>query len=415
MPETTSQYYDRLEVRDPEAREAALFHALPGLLRHAIERAPGFAAHLEGVDVDAVISREALAELPILSKFEMLERKKQNLPFGGLNATPLERLARIYVSPGPIYDPEGNRADYWRFARSLFAAGFRPGDMVHNAFSYHMTPGGSMLETGARALGCPVIAAGTGQTDLQLRVIADLRPVGYVGTPSFLRILLDRAAEQGVTPSFRKALVTGEAFPPPLRDRLKSESRIDAYQCYGTADLGLVAYESVAREGLIVDEGVLIEIVRPGTGDPVPDGEVGEVVVTVFNSDYPLIRYATGDLSAVLPGPSPCGRTGVRIKGWMGRADQTIKVRGMFVLPSQIAEVQKQHAEVMKARLTVSSDDGHDRMVLACEVRQPGEALEGAIAETVREMTGLRGKVEFVAPGALPNDGKVIDDLRPAH
>ena len=414
MPESAETYYDRQEVRSPAEREAALFHALPGLLRHALDNAPFYRTHLGDIDPAAFTSREALARLPVLRKEELPELQERDPPFGGLAATPFGRLGRVFASPGPIFEPQGNRGDYWRMARAMFAAGFRRGDLVHNTFAYHLTPAGFMIDSGARALRCPVFPGGTGQTELQLKAISHLRPVAYAGTPSFLGILLERAAETGLAPlSFTKALVSGEAFPPSLRDRFAEAHGIDAYQCYATADAGLIAYESPAREGLIVDEAVLLEIVRPGGDQPLPEGEVGEVVVTVFNPDYPLIRFGTGDLSALLPGPSPCGRTNLRIRGWMGRADQTTKVRGMFVHPRQVHEIAGRFAAVVKARLEVRDAGGRDRMVLRCETAEPAdEGLRTAIAEAVRAVTGLRGEVELVAPGTLPNDGKVIDDQR---
>ena len=318
----------------------------------------------------------------------------------------------MFASPGPLYEPEGARPDYYRLARALFAAGFRAGDLVHNTFSYHFTPAGSMMETAAHALGCTVFPAGVGQTEQQLAAIADLQPNAYVGTPSFLRILLDKADELGVRVSFAKAFVSGEAFPPSMRDALAARG-IMAFQAYATADIGLIAYETPAREGMVADEDILLEIVRPGTGDPVAPGEVGEVVVTTFNPDYPLIRFGTGDLSAVLPGASPCGRTNLRIKGWMGRADQTTKVKGMFVHPGQIAQVVRRHPEITRARLVVDNPELNDRMTLMCEVAGGGsEALAGAVAASIRELTKLRGEVAFLPTGALANDGKVIDDVR---
>jgi phenylacetate-CoA ligase len=319
----------------------------------------------------------------------------------------------VFASPGGIYEPEGAAPDYWRFARTLFAAGFRPGDLVHNCFSYHCTPAGSMLETGAHALGCTVFPGGTGQTEQQVAAMADLRPAGYVGTPSFLRIILDRADELGIKlPSLTKALVSAEPFPPSLRDALIARG-VQGFQVYATADVGAIAYETSAREGLIVDEGVLVEIVRPGTGDPVAPGEVGEVVVTpLANVDYPLIRFGTGDLSAALPGVSACGRTNQRIKGWLGRADQTTKVKGMFVHPGQVADIVKRHPEVRRARLVVDNAEGSDRMMLHVEVSGVEAPLAEAIVESIREVTKLRGDVTFRALDELPNDGKVIDDLR---
>jgi phenylacetate-CoA ligase len=416
IPENGATYYDRQEVRDAADRERSIFHALPGLLRHALDNAPLFASHLAGIDPDSITDRQRLARVPVLRKSDLQRLQQRMPPFGGLTATPVNRLARLFASPGPIYDPEGPRPDYWRFARAMYAAGLRPGEIVHNSFSYHLTPAGAMVEAGARALGCPVIPGGTGQTDLQLRVIADLRPTAYIGTPSFLLILLEKGRAEGIdTSSFTKALVSAEPCPPALRDRLADEFGIQAYQCYATADLGLIAYETPARDGLVVDESVIVEIVRPGTDRPVPEGEVGEVVVTAFNPDYPLIRFGTGDLSAVLPGESPCGRTNSRLRGWLGRADQAVKVRGLFVQPSQVADVLARHPEIGRARLAVSSAGDRDRMVLVCETAAGAAPdLGEAIGESVRAVTGLRAEVELVAPGSLPNDGKVIDDRRPA-
>lgn len=415
MPETGASFFDRQEVRNAVDRERSIFHALPGLLRHAIDNSPHYASVLKGVEPDEVSDRAALARIPVLRKATLHELQGGSPPFGGLTATPITRLARIFASPGPIYDPEGARLDYWRFARAMFAAGFRPGDVVHNAFSYHLTPGGAMAESGARALGCPVIPAGTGQTELQLQVIQDLRPTAYVGTPSYLLTLLDSAVRLGLaTGSLRKALVSGEALTAAARERLGSEFKIDAYQLYATADLGLVAYETVAREGLVIDEAVIVEIVEPGGDRPVAEGEVGEIVVTTFNPDYPLIRFGTGDLSAVLPGESPCGRTNMRLRGWLGRADQSTKVRGQFVHPHQIAEIARRHPELARVRLEVSRANGHDAMRLRAEIQGTAPGLADRIADTVRAVTGLRGEVELLAIGALPGDGKVIDDRRAA-
>ena len=404
--------YDDLETRDPEAREAALLAALPGLIGHAKDNAPAFAGLLADVEPGDITSREALAQLPVLRKSDLATLQKDSLPFGGLTAVAPGALARIFSSPGPIYDPEGTVPDYWRLARALFAAGFRSGDVIHNTFSYHLTPAGSMLETGAHALGCAVIPAGGGNTEQQVQVIADVRPDGYVGTPSFLRILLEKGIEAGADlSSLKKACVSAEALPPSLREAI-GELGVAVLQCYASADLGLIAYESEAIEGMIVDEGLVLEIVRPGTGAPVAPGEVGEVVATSFNRAYPLIRFATGDLSAILPGISPCGRTNARIQGWMGRADQRTKVRAMFVAPEQIADVVRRHPEILKARLVVASDDNRDAMTLHCETDGSGEDLVGAIAESLRAVTNLRGEVALVAPGTLANDGKVIDDVR---
>jgi phenylacetate-CoA ligase len=407
MPETGGTYYDRQEVRDAEEREVSIFHALPGLIRHALDNAPLFAELLAGVEPDAIVSRADLARLPLLRKSDLSELQARHPPFGRLTATPVARLARLFASPGPIYDPEGPRTDYWRFARAMYAAGFRTGDVVHNSFSYHLTPAGSMAESGARALGLPVIPGGTGPTELQLRAIADLRPSAYAGTPSFLLTLLEKGREFGLdASSIRKAIVSGEAFPAATRARLAEEFGVVAVQCYATADLGLVAYGSRGGEGLIVDEAVIVEIVRPGTGEPVAVG------VTVFNPDYPLIRFATGDLSAILPGQSPCGRSNMRVKGWLGRADQATKVRGMFVQPRQLGDVLRRHEAIAKARLVVTQADGHDEMRLLCEVAGEPDGLEGSLAETVRALTGLRATIELVAPGTLPNDGRVIEDRR---
>ncbi len=413
MPETKGVFYDRLEVRSVANRDKSLLTALSGFLHQAMENAPAVARQLDGIDPASIDSFEALAALPVVRKSELIEKQQASLPFGDLNGTPIERLAKIYVSPGPIYDPEGTRPDYWRFARAMFAAGFRSGDLVHNTFAYHLTPAGAMAESGARALGCPVIAAGTGQTEKQVQVIGQLRPGAYVGTPSFLKILLEKAREDGVDiSSIKKALVSGEAFPPALADELEQTFGISAYQCYATADAGLIAYETQAREGLVIDEDVIVEIVRPGTGDPVADGEVGEVVVTVFNPDYPLIRFATGDLSAIMPPPSPCGRTNRRLKGWMGRADQTTKIKGMFVHPKQIADIAERCPEITKARLVVTSRDNLDSMTLECEVKTGTPSLEKDISAALKTVTGLNGTVVLVSPGQLANDGKVIDDQR---
>jgi len=408
-----SAYYDTLETRDPEARERELVAALPRQIAHAKAHAPALAALLREVVPESIRSRADLAKLPVLRKSELIERQKRAPPFGGLAAAKPGELARIFMSPGPIYDPEGRRRDYWRFARALFGAGFRAGDLIHNCFAYHLTPAGSMLETGAQALGCAVVPGGTGQTELQLKAIEHLRPQGYVGTPSFLRIILEKGRELGADlSSMRKALVSGEAFPPALQKEVASYG-IAALQCYASADLGLIAYESPAREGMILDEGILVEIVRPGTGDPVPEGEVGEVVVTTLTPDYPLIRFATGDLSSILAGRSPCGRTNARIKGWMGRADQTTKVKGMFVHPTQVAEAVRPHREVLRARLMVSQENQTDVMTLLVEVPAGVDpALATRLGESLQAVTKLKGKVVFQTPGSLPNDGKVIEDTR---
>ncbi len=415
-----TEFYDALEHRDPAVREARLMAALPQQVAAAL-RTPAFAERLAGVDAAAVVSREALAALPVTRKHELLERQqaqRANDPFGGFSAIAWRSLRgsngaqRVFQSPGPIYEPEGRARDYWRTARALWAAGFRAGDLMHNSFSYHLTPAGSMLESGAHAIGCTVFPGGVGNTELQLQAMVDLKPDGYAGTPSFLRIAMEKAAETGITlPSLKKAMVSGEAFPAALRDWMR-ERGVEAYQSYATADVGLIAYETAAREGLVIDEGVIVEIVRPGTGDPVPEGEVGEVVVTVLNADYPLVRFGTGDLSAFMSGPCPTGRTNTRIKGWMGRADQTAKVRGMFVHPGQVAEVLKRFPQAGRARLVVSGEMANDHMLLKVETASGDASLAKQMAEAIREVTKLRGDVELCAPGSLPNDGKVIDDVR---
>jgi phenylacetate-CoA ligase len=414
-----SQHFDALETRAPEVREAALMAALPAQIAHAQAHAPAFAELLQGVDAAKVNSRAALASLPVIRKYELLERQKASRAaggsvFGGFSALGFGKgMTRVFASPGTIYEPEGTRADYWRMARAMFAAGFRASELIHNSFSYHFTPAGSMMETGAHALGCTVFPGGTGQTEQQVGAMSELQPAGYIGTPSFLKIILEKAAEQGVAlPSVTKALVSGEAFPPSLRDWM-AERGVAAYQCYATADLGLIAYETAAREGLVLDEGVIVEIVRPGTGDPVPEGEVGELVVTSLNPDYPLIRFGTGDLSAILPGTCPTGRTNQRIKGWMGRADQTTKVRGMFVHPGQVAEIVKRFEQISKARLVVTGEMANDQMALRVEtVDTADDTLKSRIADAVRDVTKLRSDVQLVAVGSLANDGKVIEDAR---
>jgi phenylacetate-CoA ligase len=405
------EFYDALEARDPAERERSIFARLAEQVRHARDRSAYYGRVLQGVEPEAVVSRAALAALPVTRKSDLPDLQRSELPFGGLNATPLSGLARIFLSPGPIYDPEGRREDYWHAARTLFAAGFRRGDVVLNCFSYHLTPAGSMFETGLQKLGCAVIPGGVGQTELQARAIADLAPSGYVGTPSFLKLILEKCDELGLSAaSVRRALVSGEAFLPPVRELLAARG-IEGFQAYGTADLGMVAYETRARSGLVLNEDMILEIVRPGTGDPVPEGEVGEVVVTTFNADYPLLRFATGDLSAVLAGTSPCGRTNMRIKGWMGRADQATKVRGMFVHPHQVAEVLRRHG-FARARLVVENDAGEDRMTLRVESDATDAALARAVEDSVREVMKVRGGVAWHAPGSLPNDGKVIEDAR---
>ncbi len=412
--------FDALETRAPAERDAALLAALPGQVAHAQSHSPAFAQILSGVDATLITNRAALAQLPVTRKHELqhLQQASRALGaagnvFGGFSTVGYgAAMPRVYASPGPIYEPEGTRRDYWRMARAIYAAGFRPGELIHNSFSYHFVPAGAMMETGAHAVGCTVFPGGTGQTEQQVHAMRDLQPAGYIGTPSFLKIIVEKAAAMGVTlPSLRKAMFGGEAFPPSLRDWFLAHG-IDGYQCYATADLGLIAYETPPREGLVLDEGVIVEIVRPGTGDPVAEGEVGELVVTTLNPDYPLVRFGTGDLSAVLPGHCPTGRTNTRIKGWMGRADQTTKVRGMFVHPKQVDEIAKRFAEVTRARLVVSGEMANDAMTLRVEAAAGAEGLAARIEEAIRDVTKLRGQVEILPPGSLPNDGKVIEDAR---
>ena len=412
----TTPFYDALETRAPAEREAALLAALPRQVAHAQQASPAFADILAGVDAAAVDGRQALARLPVTRKHQLAERQlagRAQGPFGGFAAAGFgPALPRVFSSPGPMYEPEGPARDYWRMARAIHAAGFRTGELIHNCFSYHFVPAGSMMESGAHALGCTVFPGGTGQTEQQVQAMAQLRPAGYIGTPSFLKLIVEKAQEmQQPIPSVRRALLSAEAFPPSLRDWF-AERGIEGYQCYATADLGLIAYETQAREGLVLDEGVIVEIVRPGTGDPVPEGEVGELVVTTFNPLYPLIRFGTGDLSAVLPGPCPTGRTNTRIRGWMGRADQTTKVRGMFVHPAQVAEVARRFPQVQRARLVVSGEMASDAMVLQVETTETSPGLAQQLQDALREVTKLRGDVQMLPPGALPNDGKVIEDAR---
>jgi phenylacetate-CoA ligase len=409
-------FYDALETRDPAEREASLIAALPRIIAAAKQHAPAYRRLLAAIEPEAIIDRGGLAQLPLTRKSDLIELQRRDPPFGGFAAVPVSALRRIFVSPGPIYEPEGRRPDFGRFARALYAAGFRAGDLVHNTFSYHLTPAGAMVETAAEALGCPVIPAGVGQTEQQLRTIADLKPVGYVGTPSFLKILLDRAAEEGIdVSSLKKALVGAEALPASLRAELRGRG-LSVLQCYGTADLGIISYESIGPDGevcpgMVLDEGIILELVMPGTGEPVAPGETGEVVVTTLTPEYPLIRFATGDLSAILPGPSPCGRTNLRIRGWLGRADQTTKVRGMFVHPEQVADILRRHKSISRARLVVERPAGADEMTLLVEMSEPAEdAVQ--ITETLQAVTKLRGRVSPVPAGSFPADGKLIEDRR---
>ena len=409
--------FDASEIRAPEAREAALMAALPAHVAHAKKNAPGFARILADVDAARVDSRRALAKLPVTRKSDLPDLQKAMPPLGGLNATPIAKMAKLFVSPGPLYEPEGSGDDWWRTARALHAAGIRAGDLVVNTLAYHFVPAGSMFESGARAIGCTVVPAGTGQTEMQVATICGLRVASYVGTPSFLKLIVEKADEMKADFScLKKALVGAEYLPPALRNAMRLRG-IQVLQMYGTADLGLIAYETTAsdgsvNDGMLLEESLILEIVRPGTGDPVAPGEVGEVVITTFNPDYPLIRFGTGDLSALLDAPSPCGRTNVRIKGWMGRADQTTKVRAMFVTPKQVNEIARRHAEVKRARLVIDGETGAERMILKCEVAGAPAGLAEAVVASIRDVTKLRGEVELVAPGSLPNDGKVIEDLR---
>jgi phenylacetate-CoA ligase len=383
------------------------------LIEHAKANAPYFGARLKDIDPRAIRNRNALSKIPVTRKSDLIALQRQDPPFGGLAAVPIGSFGRVFSSPGPIYDPQGARGDFWRFGRALWAAGIRAGDLVHNTFSYHFTPAGFMMDLAAQAIGCAVFPAGVGQTEMQVQAIADLKPNAYAGTPSFLKIIVEKADELKIdVSSLRKALVSGEALLPAVREMLRGRG-IEVRQCYGTADLGLIAYETEPMAGLIIDEGVIVEIVRPGSDVPVGDDEVGEVVVTPLCPEYPLIRFGTGDLSMFIAGVSSCGRTNRRIKGWMGRADQTTKVKGMFVHPSQVEQVIKRHQQVVRARLSVDHDEQrNDRMTLACEVQGQNQALAQQISDTLREVTKLRGEVRLVAPGSLPNDGKVIEDLR---
>jgi phenylacetate-CoA ligase len=409
--------YDEREARDPGEREAALMAALPGLVAAAKERCPAYRRLFAQIRPSDIADRTALAGLPLTRKSELIELQRREPPFGGYAAVPMAALRRVFVSPGPIYEPEGRRGDYGRFARALYAAGFRAGDLMHNTFSYHLTPAGAMVESAAEALGCPVIPAGTGNTEQQLQAIAHLKPAGYVGTPSFLKVLLDRAANDGVDiSSLKKALVGAEALPAALRAEFGTRG-ISVLQCYGTADIGIIAYESTGdngelEPGMVLDEDIIVEIVQPGSGEPVASGEIGEVVVTTMTPEYPLIRFATGDLSALLPAPVGSPRTNHRIRGWLGRADQTTKIRGMFVHPEQIAELGRRHPAIARARLVVDRIEGADAMTLLVETGESAGAT-AEILESLQALTRLRGAVKEVARGSLPEDGKLIEDRRP--
>ena len=411
-----SEYLDALETRNPQSREKALMERLPQLIAQA-QMASGWAMILQGATAADIKSRHALAQLPVTRKSDLKNLQKQCLPFGGLNTTPNNQLQRIFMSPGPIYDPQGRGQDWWRFSRALHAAGIRSGHLLQNCYSYHFTPAAFMVESAAAKLGCVVIPAGSGQTEMQVQAMAELRPDAYIGTPSFLKIIIEKSLELGADiSSVQRAVVGAEALPPSLRKWLQEHGVAQVLQMYASADIGNIAYETETDDkvnpGMLLDEDLILEIVRPGTGDIVAEGEVGEVVITSFNPDYPLIRFGTGDMSAILPGISPCGRTNTRIQGWLGRADQTTKVKGMFVHPSQVADILRRHPEISKARLIVTGEMANDAMSLHCETTSPSESLRQAMVLNTREITKLRGEVQFVAPGSLPNDGKVIDDAR---
>ncbi len=411
-----TDFLDSLETRDPQERERDLMTRLPQLVARA-QKAPGWAHILHGVHAFDITSRAALAQLPVTRKSDLKDLQQGDAPFGGLTTTPMRKLRHLFMSPGPIFDPEGEGPDWWRFARPMAAVGLRAGHVVQNCFSYHFTPAAFMVEGGAAKIGCAVIPAGIGQTEMQVQAMTALKPDAYIGTPSFLKIIIEKAQEMGADiSSVQRAIVGAEALPPSLRKWLQDNGVPHVLQMYGSADIGNIAYETQTNgeinPGMVLDEDLILEIVRPGTGDPVAEGEVGEVVITSFNPDYPLIRFGTGDMSAVLAGGSPCGRTNVRIKGWMGRADQTTKVRAMFVHPSQVAEVVKRHPEIAKARLVVSGEMANDIMTLHCEVDDPAAVAIAAIIDTIRDITKLRGEVQLVARGSLPNDGKVIEDAR---
>lgn len=407
-----TDYFDELETRSPEKREAALFADLRNKLAATLKGSAGWRKHLKSIDPQSLVDRSTLARLPVLRKSDLQDMQAKAPPLAGFALGEIENFSRLFMSPGPIFEPQGPDADPWHGARAMYAAGFRRGDVVHNTFSYHLTPGGFILDKAARSMGCAVIPAGTGNTEQQVQAIEQLKPRGYTGTPDYLKILLDKAEEIGRdVSSLKVALVSGGALFPSQRDDYANRG-IAVRQCYATADVGVIAYESSAADGLIVNENKIVEIVTPGTGTPVADGDVGEVVVTSFNGAYPMIRLATGDLSAVLAGPSPCGRTNTRLKGWMGRADQTAKVKGMFIRPTQIAAIAEKHPELSRLRLVVSRKNNGDDMVLMAECATTDNALSQKVAETLQSQTKIRGRVELCPPASLPNDGKVISDER---
>lgn len=403
--------FDGLERRSMDERDAALAAALSGLIAKAREASTYYGKLFAPIDPTDITDRAALAELPVTRKADLKTVQENHPPFGGLDTTP-QRFSRIFSSPGPVFEPEAARPDYWRYARALWATGIRPGDLVHNCFAYHFTPAGAMMETGAHAIGAAVFPGGTGQTDQQAQAAAVLRPIAYTGTPDFLRTIIEHGDSQGLDLTcFRLAHVTAGAFLPDARAFYQSRG-IDVLQSYGTAEIGLIAYESPAREGLIIDEGAIVEIVEPGTGTPVADGEPGELLVTVLNPEYPLIRFATGDLSATLPGQSPCGRTNRRIKGWLGRADQSTKIKGMFVHPHQVTDIMRRHPDIGHARLVVTREQGADVMTLKVETQQTGADFARAVEASVHTVTRLKGRVEAAPPGSLPRDGRAIEDTR---
>ncbi len=404
---TQRVHFDDLETRSDTARAEHLAQALPAQIEQA-QGLSGYGDRLAGVDAGAVRDLADLAKLPVLRKSDLGRAQASDMPFGGMTTRKPSAFAYVFQSPGPIYEPGAMDHDWFRLGRFLHAAGITEGDIVQNCFGYHLTPAGAMFESGARAVGATVLPAGTGQTELQVTAAHDVGSTAYAGTPDYLKVILDKADEMGVTLGFTKAAVSGGALFPSLRSAY-ADRGISCLQCYATADLGNIAYESPAMEGLILDEHVIVEIVTPGTGDPVPEGEVGEVVVTTLNRDYPLIRFATGDLSAFMPGQSACGRTNKRIKGWMGRADQTTKVKGMFVRPEQVAAFVARHEEVAKARVVITRSGDQDAMTVLVET---DASVADAYVTAVADILKLKAAVELVAPGSLPRDGLVIEDQR---
>ncbi|MEL6168868.1 MAG: phenylacetate--CoA ligase family protein [Pseudomonadota bacterium] len=397
---------DDLETRDPERRAADLAAILPEQIARA-KAMPGYGQALAEIDPARIVGVKDLATLPVFRKSDLAELQAANAPFGGLSDH-ISNFSHVFQSPGPVYEPGQIEGDWWRMGRFLRAVGIGRGDILQNCFSYHMTPAGQMVEAAARAVGATVFPAGTGQTELQVQAAHHLGVTAYVGTPDYLKTLLDAAEAAGLRLRITKAAVSGGALFPSLRAGYEAAG-IACLQAYATADLGNVAYETVPDQGLIVDEGIVVEVVRPGTGDPVPVGEVGEVVVTTLTPEYPLIRFATGDLSAVLPGVSTCGRTNMRLKGWMGRADQTTKVRGMFVRPEQVAALVARFDGLVRARVVVSRKDEKDEMLVEAEA---AGIAASAIESVLPDVLKVRGKVSVVDPGTLPNDGRVIVDER---